>query len=133
MPFMTPERRKDNHRGNMSTTVKNAPVSSKPAGTPAVQLTLAQALAKMIKAYGLEYVFGFAGAPQEVLIALQNHEGVKVVNGRSERAALAMADAYARLTGKPTFGIVQFGPGATYLPASPAYRCLLGFEPADWA
>jgi acetolactate synthase-1/2/3 large subunit len=41
-----------------------------------------------------------------------------VVLGRSERSALAMADAYARLTGKPTFGIVQFGPGATYLPAS---------------
>jgi acetolactate synthase-1/2/3 large subunit len=29
-----------------------------------------------------------------------------------------MADAYARVTGKPTFSIVQFGPGATYLPAS---------------
>src|ERR1019366_10377396 len=51
-------------------------------------------------------------------IDLQNHEGVKVVLGRSERSAFAMADAYARVTGKPTFGIVQFGPGATYLPAS---------------
>ena len=29
-----------------------------------------------------------------------------------------MADAYARVTGKPTFGVVQFGPGSTYLPPS---------------
>jgi acetolactate synthase-1/2/3 large subunit len=102
----------------MKTTVKDAPVASKSAGTPPAQLTLAQVLAKMIKAYGSEYAFTFTGAPQEALIALQNHEGVKVVNGRSERGALAMGDAYARITGKPTFGIVQFGPGATYLPAS---------------
>ena len=58
------------------------------------------------------------GAPQDPLIEMQNHEGVRVVLGRSERSALAMADAYARVTGKPTFGIVQFGPGATYPPAS---------------
>src|ERR1700687_975795 len=49
---------------------------------------------------------------------MQNREGVRVVLGRSERSAFAMADAYARITGRPTFGIVQFGPGATYLPAS---------------
>jgi len=71
-----------------------------------------------VRAYGAEYVFTLTGAPQNPLIDLQNHEGVRVVLGRSERSAFAMADAYARVTGKPTFGIVQFGPGATYLPAS---------------
>ena len=81
-------------------------------------LTLSRALAKMLRAYGAEHVFTLTGAPQDALIDLQNHEGVRVVLGRSERSAFAMADAYARLTGKPTFGIVQFGPGATYLPAS---------------
>ena len=81
-------------------------------------LTVSQALAKLLRAYGAEYVFTLTGAPQDPLIEMQNHEGVRVVLGRSERSALAMADAYARVTGKPTFSIVQFGPGSTYLPAS---------------
>jgi len=84
----------------------------------AENLTVSQALAKMVRAYGAEYVFTLTGAPQDPLIDLQNHEGVRVVLGRSERSVLAMADAYARVTCKPAFGIVQFGPGATYLPAS---------------
>jgi acetolactate synthase-1/2/3 large subunit len=81
-------------------------------------MTVSQVLAKMLRAYGAEYVFTLTGAPQDPLIDMQNREGVRVVLGRSERSALAMADAYARVTGKPTFGVVQFGPGSTYLPAS---------------
>ena len=88
------------------------------AGDTESALTVSRALAKMLRAYGAEYVFTLTGAPQDALIDMQNHEGIRVVLGRSERSAFAMADAYARLTGKPTFGIVQFGPGATYLPAS---------------
>ena len=93
-------------------------MTSAPAGDSANTLTVSQALAKLVRAYGAEYVFTLTGAPQDPLIEMQNHEGVRVVLGRSERSALAMADAYARVTGKPTFGIVQFGPGSTYLPAS---------------
>jgi acetolactate synthase I/II/III large subunit len=81
-------------------------------------MTVAQAMAKVLRAYGAEYIFTLTGAPQEALIEMQNREGVRVVLGRSERSVLAMGDAYARVTGKPTFGMVQFGPGATYLPAS---------------
>ena len=88
------------------------------AGEQPAALTLSQVLAKLIKAYGAEYVFTLTGAPQNPLIELQNREGVRVVLARSERSAFAMADAYARVTGKPSFGIVQYGPGATYLPAS---------------
>jgi acetolactate synthase-1/2/3 large subunit len=81
-------------------------------------MTVAQAMAKVLRAYGAEYIFTLTGAPQEALIEMQNREGVRVVLGRSERSVLAQGDAYARVTGKPTFGMVQFGPGATYLPAS---------------
>jgi acetolactate synthase-1/2/3 large subunit len=81
-------------------------------------MIVAEALAKLIKAYGAEYIFTLTGAPQEPLVAMHNREGVRVVLGRSERSVLAMADAMARLTGRPQFGMVQFGPGATYLPAS---------------
>jgi acetolactate synthase-1/2/3 large subunit len=93
-------------------------VTNKSAGDSANNLTVSRALAKLVRAYGAEYVFTLTGAPQNPLIDMQNHEGVRVVLGRSERSAFAMADAYARVTGKPTFGIVQYGPGATYLPAS---------------
>src|SRR5258706_6246549 len=97
---------------------KDTTVTTTPAGDQANALTVSQALAKMVRAYGAEYVFTLTGAPQNPLIDMQNRAGVRVVLGRSERSAFAMADAYARITGKPTFGIVQFGPGATYLPAS---------------
>src|SRR5260221_253694 len=97
---------------------KDETVTTTPAGDSASALTVSQALAKMIRAYGAEYAFTLTGAPQNPHIDLQNHEGVQVILGRSERSVLAMADAYARVTGKPTFGLVQFGPGATYLPAS---------------
>jgi acetolactate synthase-1/2/3 large subunit len=103
---------------HISGTQKDETVTSTPAGDAGNSLTVSQALAKLVRAYGAEYVFTLTGAPQNPLIDMQNREGVRVVLGRSERSAFAMADAYARVTGKPTFGIVQFGPGATYLPAS---------------
>src|ERR1700680_2523076 len=103
---------------NMNITEKDQIVAGKAGAEPVSRLTLSQALAKLIRAYGAEYVFTLTGAPQSPLIEMQNREGVRVVLARSERSAFAMADAYARMTGKPTFGIVQYGPGATYLPAS---------------
>ena len=82
------------------------------------ELTVAQVIAKTMKVYGATHLFTFTGAPQDPLIHAHNYEGIEVVLGRSERSVLAMGDAFARLTGQPTFGIVQYGPGATFLPAS---------------
>jgi acetolactate synthase-1/2/3 large subunit len=91
---------------------------TKSTGENAAALTISRALAKMLRAYKADYIFTLTGAPQDPLIEMHNREGVRIVLARSERSAFAMADAYARVTGKPTFGIVQYGPGATYLPAS---------------
>src|ERR1019366_9500903 len=102
----------------MNAREKDKTAMSQPAGDVGANPTLSQALARLIRAYGAEYIFTLNGAPQDALIDMQNREKVQVVLGHSERSALAMADAYARVTGKPTFGIVQYGPGATYLPAS---------------
>src|ERR1700730_11447200 len=102
----------------MDRSRKEQAATSETAPDQAGTMTLSQALAKMIRAYGAEYIFTLTGAPQNPLIEMQNREGVRVVLARSERSAFAMADAYARITGKPTFGMVQYGPGATYLPAS---------------
>ncbi len=88
------------------------------AGDASANPTLSQAWASMLKAYGAEYIFTLTGAPQDALIEMQNRENVKVILGHSERSALAMGDAYARVTGKPAFSLVQYGPGATYLPPS---------------
>lgn len=102
----------------MGVTQKQPAAMGAGSGNSSAKVTVSQVMAKMIREYGAEYVFTLTGAPQNPLIELQNREGIRVVLGRSERSALAMADAYARVTGKPTFGIVQYGPGATYLPAS---------------
>ena len=79
-------------------------------------LTVSQAYAKILKAYEAEYIFTFTGAPQDPVMHAHTDEGVRCILGRSERSVLAMGDAYARITGKPAFGYVQFGPGASYLP-----------------
>src|SRR6202035_2695117 len=97
---------------------KDETLTMTPAGDSANALTVSQAFAKMIRAYGAEFAFTLTGAPENPHIDLQNREGVRVILGRSERSAVAMADAYARVTGQRTIGLVQYGPGATYLPAS---------------
>ncbi len=102
----------------MEVTQKQPASISVAGGNSSAKLTVSQVMAKIMREYGAEYVFTLTGAPQNPLIEMQNREGIRVVLGRSERSAFAMADAYARVTGKPTFGIVQYGPGATYLPAS---------------
>jgi acetolactate synthase-1/2/3 large subunit len=102
----------------MEVTQKPTVAKTASGGDASAKLTVSQAMAKTMREYGAECVFTLTGAPQNALIELQNREGIRVILGRSERSALAMADAYARVTGKPTFGIVQYGPGATYLPAS---------------
>jgi acetolactate synthase-1/2/3 large subunit len=102
----------------MSVTQNQTSKGNATAANPSAKVTVSQAMAQMMRAYGAEYVFTLTGAPQNPQIELQNREGIQVILGRSERSAFAMGDAYARITGKPTFGIVQYGPGATYLPPS---------------
>ena len=81
-------------------------------------MNVSQAIAAMVKAYGGEYLFTLTGGPQEPLIAGKVHEDLSIVLGRTERSTFCMADGYARLTGKPTFGMCQAGVGTTYLPPS---------------
>ena len=68
-------------------------------------------IAETLKLYGVEYFFAFTGGDQDIWIGLRN-SGIKYILPHSERAAVAMADAYARITGKPSFTYGQAGPGA---------------------
>lgn len=76
--------------------------------------SVAQAIAQTLKAYGAKHFFLLTGGDQDLWIALRD-AGIQMVLARSERSAVYMADAYARLTGKPAFAYGQFGPGAAVL------------------
>jgi benzoylformate decarboxylase len=58
----------------------------------------------MLIAHGLEYVFGNPGTTELPLMdGLQDYPQLKYVLALQEASAVAMADGYARATGKPSF------------------------------
>ncbi|SLN31170.1 Sulfoacetaldehyde acetyltransferase [Falsiruegeria litorea R37] len=81
------------------------------------QITGGEAAYRVLKANGIDTVFGLLGGSMlELYDAMYQHGGVAYVGARDERAAGHMADAWARMTGKP--GVVlgaQAGPGVVNL------------------
>jgi acetolactate synthase-1/2/3 large subunit len=77
-------------------------------------MNVATAIAKTLKGYGAEHFFLLTGGDQDLWIALRD-EGIEHVLCRSERSSAHMADAYARLTNRPSFTYGQWGPGAAVL------------------
>ncbi len=71
---------------------------------------VAEGIAETLKAYGTEYFFMVTGGDQDLWIALAD-QGIRMVNCRSEQAAVYLADGYARTSGKPGFVYGQYGPG----------------------
>lgn len=71
----------------------------------------ADAVAKVLKTEGVEYLFCFPVNP--IIDAVADFE-IKPIMVRTERAAVAMADAYSRVTNGQRIGVVatQSGPGA---------------------
>jgi acetolactate synthase-1/2/3 large subunit len=60
---------------------------------------------------GVRHFFLVTGGDNSLWIALRRH-GIRQILARSEASAVYMADAYARVTGRPTFVYGQYGPGA---------------------
>lgn len=60
---------------------------------------------------GVRHFFLVTGGDNSIWIALRK-QGIRQILARSEASAVYMADAYARLTGRPTFVYGQYGPGA---------------------
>lgn len=77
----------------------------------------AQVLVEMLKAYGVEYIFGVPGDTTMPLYdALHAARGdIRHIMARDERSAGFMADAYARLSFKPGICEGPSGGGATYI------------------
>ena len=76
--------------------------------------TVAEAVAQTLKAYGTEHFFCMCGGDHALWYALKD-AGIRIVNCRTENAAVYMADGYARVTGKPGFVYGQRGPGVANL------------------
>jgi acetolactate synthase-1/2/3 large subunit/sulfoacetaldehyde acetyltransferase len=76
-------------------------------------ITGGEAVYRVLKANGVDTVFGLLGGSMlELYDAMHQGKGIAYVGARDERAAGHMADAWARMTGKP--GVVlgaQAGPG----------------------
>jgi acetolactate synthase-1/2/3 large subunit len=75
--------------------------------------TVADALALAVKRHGVTEVFG-QSLPSAFFLAAQRH-GLRQVSYRTENAGGAMADGYARVTGKVGVIGAQNGPAATLL------------------
>ncbi|HSA16675.1 MAG TPA: thiamine pyrophosphate-binding protein, partial [Spirochaetota bacterium] len=62
---------------------------------------------------GVEYIFGLPGESISPVQAAVENTPIQLITARHEQAATFMAEAYARITGKPGVVLVTFGPGFT--------------------
>src|SRR6266581_5075557 len=89
---------------------------NKPVELQAVALAGAEAVVGMLRAHGVEVIFGLCGDTSLPLYdALARLGSIKHVLTRDERHAAYMADGYARVTGKVGVCEGPSGGGATYL------------------
>jgi acetolactate synthase I/II/III large subunit len=90
---------------------------NKPVESQATTVTGAEAAVEMLKAHGVEVIFGLCGdtsLPFYDALARLPH-GMKHVLTRDERHAAYMADGYARVSGKVGVCEGPSGGGATYI------------------
>jgi acetolactate synthase I/II/III large subunit len=78
-------------------------------------LTGAEAVVEMLKAHGVEVIFGLCGDTSLPLYDALSRNSLKHVLTRDERHAAYMADGYARVTGKVGVCEGPSGGGATYI------------------
>ena len=89
---------------------------NKPVEVHAAALTGAEAVVEMLKAHGVEVIFGLCGDTSLPLYdALYRMGSMKHILTRDERHAAYMADGYARVTGKVGVCEGPSGGGATYI------------------
>jgi acetolactate synthase-1/2/3 large subunit len=88
---------------------------NKPVETRATTMNGAQAVVEMLRAHGVEIVFGLCGDTSLPLYDAFRTSTLKHVLTRDERHAAYMADGYARVTGKVGVCEGPSGGGATYI------------------
>ncbi|MDX1689243.1 MAG: thiamine pyrophosphate-binding protein, partial [Candidatus Promineifilaceae bacterium] len=75
--------------------------------------TVAHILAQTIRRAGIDTVFGLPGGENAEVLDAFRRQGLDFVLVRNESSAVFMADATARLTGRPGVALTTLGPGAT--------------------
>src|SRR5205814_7460563 len=88
---------------------------NKPVETRAATLNGAQAVVEMLRAHGVEVVFGLCGDTSLPLYDALRSGPLRHILTRDERPAAYMADGYARVTGKVGVCEGPSGGGATYI------------------
>jgi acetolactate synthase-1/2/3 large subunit len=68
---------------------------------------------RMLEREGVKQVYGLMGGHIDTILQACLDHGIKIYDTRHEQAAGHMADAYARLTGRPGVVVVTAGPGVT--------------------
>lgn len=87
-------------------------VAHGPRSAPTTATTnVARAVAAELRAAGIDHLFLMTGRDNALWIALEE-VGIRQVLARSEGAAVYMADAYSRITGRPSLTYGAYGPGA---------------------
>ncbi len=79
------------------------------------QMTGGELLLKCLKVEGVETLFGVLDGSYNPFLAKLKDYGMRLIAPRHEEAAANMADAYARITGKPAVVFGGIGPGASNL------------------
>jgi acetolactate synthase-1/2/3 large subunit len=70
-------------------------------------------IARILKARGVDRVFGLCGGHIMPIWMRLDAEGISIVDVRDERASVIMAHAYGELTGRIGVALVTAGPGVT--------------------
>jgi acetolactate synthase-1/2/3 large subunit len=81
---------------------------------PATQQTVAAVIAQSLAAAGVSHAFAVPGESYLPLLDAMRDVPVRLVTCRHEAAATNMAEAAAKLTGRPGVAMVTRGPGATH-------------------
>ena len=88
---------------------------NKPVETSAATLSGAQAVVELLRAHGVEVVFGLCGDTSLPLYDALRSGPLRHILTRDERHAAYMADGYARVTGRVGVCEGPSGGGATYI------------------
>lgn len=85
---------------------------------------VARILAQGLRDFEIERVFGIPGGENVEIVDALRQEGIRFVLVHHESSAVFMADAAARLTGRPAACLTTLGPGATNSAAGVAHAFL---------
>ena len=78
-----------------------------------MSLTTGEAVVHLLKAYGVDTVFGMPGVHTLDFYRALPETGIRHVGVRHEQGAGFMADGYARVSGRPGVCLLISGPGIT--------------------